>query len=203
MVATPYKPLLGELLVETGVVTRSQLERALAEQRAGQERLGETLVRLNLVNLDDISAALAEQRKRWYAAAFGAAMMVIQPMAAAARSASAQMRVSVQVGNATTTNLNSSSRTVQGADGVDLSLVCAQPTLAHVTIGRVQIQQAAAAAAPVQASPYVAAAPNYKMTVTAMNRRDVACAPGATPVTVPVSLAPSPTGDSISIQIAY
>jgi hypothetical protein len=195
MVATPYKPLLGELLVELGIVSRAQLNRALAEQHAGQERLGETLVRLGLVSLDQISNALAEQRRRWYAAAFGAAMMVIQPMAAAARTASSQMRVSVQVTNATSTNVTAAG-TVDGPDGAGLSLVCAQPMLARVTVGQVRIQPSAGAA---PASPYIAAAPNYTMTVTPMSRQDVACAPGATPVALPVSTA----GGSVSVQIAY
>src|ERR1700677_4136474 len=104
MYATPFKPLLGELLVELGTIRRDQLSRASAEQRRGEERLGETLIRLGMVRLEDLAGALREQRKRWVAASFGAVMMAIHPFAVFARSTSSQMRVSVTVENSAVVN---------------------------------------------------------------------------------------------------
>ncbi|MGD9691799.1 MAG: GspE/PulE family protein [Phycisphaerales bacterium] len=53
---------LGEFLIEKGLLTRAQLEDALAEQRrAGKQRLlGEVLVDLNFVSEDQVVEALAQ-----------------------------------------------------------------------------------------------------------------------------------------------
>ncbi len=52
---------LGELLVSRGVLTREQLELALAEQRQSGRRLGEILVGNRAVSARDLSRALADQ----------------------------------------------------------------------------------------------------------------------------------------------
>ncbi len=52
---------LGELLVEAGVVTDADVERALAVQKMGGGRLGSILVRLKLCTEEDMRAALHTQ----------------------------------------------------------------------------------------------------------------------------------------------
>ncbi|MDN5346857.1 MAG: type pilus assembly protein PilB [Clostridia bacterium] len=52
---------LGDLLVETGLLTPSQLERALQEQKRTGERLGKILVRLGFLSERDILEALEFQ----------------------------------------------------------------------------------------------------------------------------------------------
>jgi hypothetical protein len=56
----PWRPL-GKLLVELGLVTESQLERALAVQREEHGRLGEILVSRGLLSGSELAQALAEQ----------------------------------------------------------------------------------------------------------------------------------------------
>ena len=53
--------LLGDFLVETGIVTQKQLQEALAEQRRSNERLGKVLVRLGFAAEREITSALEEQ----------------------------------------------------------------------------------------------------------------------------------------------
>ena len=55
-----WRPL-GKLLVELGLVTESQLARALAVQREEQGRLGEILVSRGLLSGAELAQALAEQ----------------------------------------------------------------------------------------------------------------------------------------------
>jgi hypothetical protein len=52
---------LGELLVERGLLSRAQLELALAEQRRGGARLGELLVALGFVSETALTRTLLEQ----------------------------------------------------------------------------------------------------------------------------------------------
>jgi general secretion pathway protein E/type IV pilus assembly protein PilB len=52
---------LGELLVRKGVLTRADLERALAEEIASGERLDRVLLRLGLASRHDLLRALGEQ----------------------------------------------------------------------------------------------------------------------------------------------
>lgn len=59
--ADKFRRQLGNLLVETGVITHQQLIEALAEQRRGGERLGRVLVRLGFVTEREITSALEEQ----------------------------------------------------------------------------------------------------------------------------------------------
>ncbi|MDI6709705.1 MAG: ATPase, T2SS/T4P/T4SS family [Thermoanaerobacterales bacterium] len=55
------KKLLGELLVEAGVITVDQLRRALEEQARNGERLGRVLVRMGFAREEDITTVLGEQ----------------------------------------------------------------------------------------------------------------------------------------------
>ena len=56
----PWRPL-GRLLVEQGLLSEEELERALVQQAATGRRLGETLVELEFVSHLSLSRALAEQ----------------------------------------------------------------------------------------------------------------------------------------------
>jgi hypothetical protein len=60
---SPRKPTkrLGELLVEQGLLSASQLEQALTHQRLTKEFLGVTLLRLKLVQPEPLLRALSEQ----------------------------------------------------------------------------------------------------------------------------------------------
>ena len=50
---------LGETLVRNGVITQTQLEAALAEQKKHPEqKIGEILVRLGYLPLEELEAAL-------------------------------------------------------------------------------------------------------------------------------------------------
>jgi hypothetical protein len=55
-----WRPL-GRLLVEQGLLTDDELERALALQQASGKRLGETIVDLGFVSGPDLASALATQ----------------------------------------------------------------------------------------------------------------------------------------------
>jgi hypothetical protein len=55
-----WRPL-GQLLVEQGMLTPSELERALAEQQESGKRLGETIVALGFVSGPELGNALAAQ----------------------------------------------------------------------------------------------------------------------------------------------
>ncbi|WP_374712748.1 GspE/PulE family protein [Symbiobacterium terraclitae] len=52
---------LGDILVNAGLITRSQLARGLEEQKASGERLGSVLIRLGYVTEFDMASVLAEQ----------------------------------------------------------------------------------------------------------------------------------------------
>jgi hypothetical protein len=57
---TPWR-LLGELLVERGLITEQMLVEALTEQESTSDRLGEILLRLQFVTAEELAGALAEQ----------------------------------------------------------------------------------------------------------------------------------------------
>lgn len=59
----PFKEseLIGQLLVQKGLITVESLERALLQQEKGQEFLGETLVKLGFISQDDLYKILSEQ----------------------------------------------------------------------------------------------------------------------------------------------
>jgi hypothetical protein len=202
LAGTPFKPLLGELLVETGTINRHQLNRALAEQQRGKERIGETLIRLNLTTREAISNALAEQRKRWYAATFGATMMVFQPVSVVARTVTAALNVSVQVVNTASFNPRLVGSESGSGDGIKLQATSAMQTLARITVGRIRIEPAAGAT-PAQASSYIPPAPNYSVTMTPIKSQIVEMTPRGNPMTLPVKLAANAADESIGVEIDY
>jgi hypothetical protein len=55
-----WRPL-GRLLVEQGLLTGDELERALTQQQATGQRLGETIVKLGFVSGPELASALAAQ----------------------------------------------------------------------------------------------------------------------------------------------
>ena len=55
------KVLLGELLVQRGVITPAQLDQALALQREDPRYLGRVLLQLGLLNEETLLSTLAEQ----------------------------------------------------------------------------------------------------------------------------------------------
>ncbi|MDD5746158.1 MAG: ATPase, T2SS/T4P/T4SS family, partial [Candidatus Omnitrophica bacterium] len=55
------KKLLGEYLLERGLVTQEQVQKALEEQRKAGARLGQTLIELGFLAEDDLIVALARQ----------------------------------------------------------------------------------------------------------------------------------------------
>jgi type IV pilus assembly protein PilB len=57
----PISRRLGDLLVREGLVSQDNLTRALAEQKASNEKLGSILVRLNLISEDQLVAFLSKQ----------------------------------------------------------------------------------------------------------------------------------------------
>jgi type IV pilus assembly protein PilB len=59
--APPKRKLLGERLIESGLITPDQLELALREQKRTGERIGEILINLGFVTQELISSALASE----------------------------------------------------------------------------------------------------------------------------------------------
>src|SRR3989337_4590184 len=59
--APTKRKLLGERLIEAGLVTPDQLDLALREQKRTGERIGEILINLGFVAQEQISAVLASQ----------------------------------------------------------------------------------------------------------------------------------------------
>jgi hypothetical protein len=50
--------MLGDTLLNTGIITADQLEKALAEQKKGGEKLGDILVKLGFASREQIENAL-------------------------------------------------------------------------------------------------------------------------------------------------
>ncbi len=59
--AQPKRKLLGERLIESGLITSDQLELALREQKRTKERIGEILINLGFVTQELIGSALASE----------------------------------------------------------------------------------------------------------------------------------------------
>lgn len=53
--------LIGQILIQKGLITVEALERALSEQAHSQERVGDILIKLGLINEDDFFRILSEQ----------------------------------------------------------------------------------------------------------------------------------------------
>src|SRR3989338_6052283 len=60
-VGQPVSRRLGDLLVNEGLITQENLQRALAEQKGSNEKLGSILVRLNLIQEDQLIGFLSRQ----------------------------------------------------------------------------------------------------------------------------------------------
>ena len=60
MVIVRRQVMLGDKLLQSGMITEEQLKEALAKQRETKEKLGETLVRLGYTTVDEILPLLAE-----------------------------------------------------------------------------------------------------------------------------------------------
>ena len=58
---------IGDLLIKEGLITQSQLDQALAEQKKSGGKVGEVLIRLQLVAPKDIAQALSKQLGVLYA----------------------------------------------------------------------------------------------------------------------------------------
>jgi Type II secretion system (T2SS), protein E, N-terminal domain len=56
-----FRPRLGTLMLEKGLLTEEQLDQALAERGESGELLGETLVRLGFIFEDELARVLGEQ----------------------------------------------------------------------------------------------------------------------------------------------
>ncbi|MCD6134256.1 MAG: Flp pilus assembly complex ATPase component TadA [Candidatus Omnitrophica bacterium] len=54
---------LGEILVERGIITRTQLEEALKEQKLTGQKIGDILVEKGLITQEELNGALAVQRE--------------------------------------------------------------------------------------------------------------------------------------------
>jgi type IV pilus assembly protein PilB len=52
---------LGEILIDGGIITKAQLEEALARHKETKKLLGETLVELGFVNEEDVAGVVAAQ----------------------------------------------------------------------------------------------------------------------------------------------
>jgi type IV pilus assembly protein PilB len=63
MVIAAAAERIGEILIRDGLITREQLERALAESKAGGMRIGYSLVKLGFVSEHDLALALARQHR--------------------------------------------------------------------------------------------------------------------------------------------
>jgi len=62
-VTKPQRRRIGDILVDSGVITPEQLTKALEWQRRTRDRLGRVLVELDMASERQIADALAEQRK--------------------------------------------------------------------------------------------------------------------------------------------
>ncbi len=57
-------PPLGEMLVNYGLISQANLQKALARQKKRKKRLGQILVEMRLVTLDQVLSVLEEQTSR-------------------------------------------------------------------------------------------------------------------------------------------
>jgi type IV pilus assembly protein PilB len=60
-VAETGKPKLGEILVNEGVLTRDQLEKALGRQDLKRKKLGKVLIDMGITTEEEIAVALCKQ----------------------------------------------------------------------------------------------------------------------------------------------
>ena len=122
--AHPNKVRLGELLVESGILSQDQLAYALADQRHGSERIGETLLRLGYLERPQLWAALAEQHVRRFVGALGITALAFHPGLALAGNVRSQMLVSVTAASTATTDIRMVGAGAPGAGAASISLAC-------------------------------------------------------------------------------
>lgn len=60
MVIVRRQIMIGDKLLQTGIITQEQLDKALEEQRTTKEKIGEVLVRLGLIKAEELLPILAE-----------------------------------------------------------------------------------------------------------------------------------------------
>lgn len=64
--ARPFKPQIGELLLERELIIQHDLDFALEHQKYSKESLGEILVRMGALDLTDLEKTLAAQQNVIY-----------------------------------------------------------------------------------------------------------------------------------------
>jgi len=184
MIWTRNKQLLGELLIELGLINEQQLDRALAEQRVGQERIGETLVRLGYLERHQLAVSLSEQYVRRMVGALGLAAMALQPGLAAAGSVRGQMTVSATVVNTATSDARLVGATSPAAPGsAAVTLSCLAVGKARIAIERGSFETGAAAAGT---SNGIAPAPSYVVAWRSGSSAPVTCSSAPQSITAPV-----------------
>jgi hypothetical protein len=186
MAAQQDKLRLGELLVESGILSPDQLVYALADQRHGSERIGETLLRLGFLERPQLWAALAEQHVRRFIGVLGITAMAFHPGLAMAGNVRSQMLVSVTVVNTATTDIRMIGAGTPGAGSASISLACnASGTAARIGIehGRFEPQPAGASVLG------AAAAPAYVVTWRSDKSATVACGSIPQAIIAPTELA--------------
>jgi hypothetical protein len=197
-----HKPLLGDVLVDLGQVDRTHLRYALNEQRIGEERIGETLLRLGLVQRRSLRRALFEQRRRWLRTSFAAAIMALRPLAVVARTAIAQLSVSVQVAATLTVAAVPTLIATKSTPTAEVSLSCPSAGLMRVTISIARFELVPDATG---SNPFGTQALSYHPALKPISARSVACASGSGPMSVALPW-PSRTiaaGDSVVVETAY
>jgi hypothetical protein len=197
MIETQHRYRLGELLLDSGLISERQLRRALGDQRRDGERLGDTLIRLGLVERRQLSAALAEQYVRRFFGALGIAALALNPASAMAGSVRTQMSVSVTVLNSATSTVRP---LIAGASGSSaaVSLACTAGGPA-----RIGIEHGKLAAAGTNG------APGYVVTWRSGTTATLSCGNPGQSVTAPLELAADRTAaasggvQAVNVVIAY
>lgn len=64
--AKPFKPQIGDMLLERELIIQHDLDFALEHQKHSKESLGEILVRMGALDLMDLERTLAEQQNVIY-----------------------------------------------------------------------------------------------------------------------------------------
>ena len=200
---TRHKQLLGELLIELGLITEQQLSRALAEQRIGHERIGETLVRLGYLERQQLAVSLSEQYVRRMVGALGVAAMALQPGLAAAGSVRGQMTVSATVVNTAMSDARLIRPVTPASPG------SAAVTLSCLAVGRARIavERGTFASSPATAGSAgngIAPEPSYVVAWRSASSAPVTCSSGPQSITAPLGLAAATQGlAAVNVVITY
>jgi hypothetical protein len=194
---------LGEILVDRGLLTDTQLAAALQEQkqRQGGEQLGQILVGLGFLSADQLTSALTEQTRRWVAASLTAGILALQPGMLAARTVTAQLSVSVQVLATASVSVQSSKAATAAAPAQNVAMSCAGEPLMRITYERAQIVPQTANAVA-SSSPFVPAPPAYKLNLQPLSQSLVPCGTSQKSVATTAPAVPL-HGDDMNVEIAY